>query len=166
MKGASMTQTHARSHTSQRSVRRRTVVLGVASAPAVVLAACAGVGGEAKPSALRSGVTLTLAHFYPVAQQDNIKRRIALFQQETPGLTVNEVILANGAAYRDRLTALFAGDAPPDVMHMSAAPGSGYSFGVFAPLGRFFDLGLLAKRDRYDTDDFYKVAVDFDSFGG
>ena len=163
-----MTQSHARSQLSRPPVRRRSVVLGLMTSAAAVTAACGGLGGagEAKPSALRSGVTLTLAHFYPVAQQDNVKRRVALFQQETPGLTVNEVMLANGAAYRDRLTALFAGDAPPDVMHMSAAPGSGYSFGVFAPLGRFFDLGPLAKRDRYDTDDFYKVAVDFNSFGG
>ena len=167
-----MTQAHVRSQSSQRSARRRTVVLA-ATAPAVTtaIAACGGSGGsggagETTPSALRSGVTLTLVHFYPVAQQDNIKRRIALFQQETPGLTVNEVMLANGANYRDRLTALFAGDQPPDVMHMSAAPGSGYSFGVFAPLGRFFDLWPLAKRDRYDLRDFYKVALDFNSFGG
>ena len=149
-------------------ISRRRLLGAGAPAGGLLVVACAGVGGagEAKPSALRSGVTLTLAHFYPVAQQDNIKRRIALFQQETPGLTVNEVMLANGAAYRDRLTALFAGDSPPDVMHMSAAPGSGYSFGVFAPLDRFFDLGPLAKRDRYDLDDFYKVALDFNSFGG
>ena len=125
-----------------------------------------GAGSDPKAIALRSGVTLTLTHFYPVVQQDNIKRRIALFQQETPGLQVNEVMLAGAAAYRDRLTALFAGDSPPDVMHMSAAPGSGYSFGVFAPLGRFIDLGPLARRDRYDLDDFYKVALDFNSFAG
>lgn len=123
-------------------------------------------GAGQVPGTLRRGVTLTLAHFYPPVQQDNIKRRVALFQQETPGIQVNEVALQGGAAYRDRLLTLFAGDTPPDVMHMSAAPGSGYSFGVFAPLGHFFELGPLARRDRYDLDDFYKVALDFNSFGG
>ena len=46
---------------------------------------------------------------------------------------------------------------------MSAAPGSGYSFGVFAPLGRFFELTSLARRDRYELADFYQVALDFNS---
>jgi multiple sugar transport system substrate-binding protein len=101
-----------------------------------------------------------------VAQQDNIKRRVALFKQETPGIEVQETALPNGAAYRDRLLAAFAGDASPDVMHMSAAPASGYAFGVFAPLGRFLELTALAKRDRYDLEDFYKVSLDFNSFNG
>ncbi len=153
-----------------RFTRRGVLARGIGAAlGGVAGAACAPrpeAGGETKPGALRSGVTLTLTHFYPAAQQDNVKRRIALFQQETPGVQVNEVALPGGAAYRERLTALFAGDAPPDVMHVSAAPGSGYSFGVFAPAGRFFELGPLARRDKLDLDDYYNVALDFNSFGG
>jgi multiple sugar transport system substrate-binding protein len=125
-------------------------------------------GSPAAPPAgtLRTGVTLTLTHFYGAAQLDNIQRRVALFQQETPGIQVNAVQLQGGAAYREKLLAMFASDSPPDAMHMSAAPGSGFSFGVFAPLGRFFELAPLARRDRYDLDDFYKVAIEFNSFGG
>jgi multiple sugar transport system substrate-binding protein len=153
----------------QTLTRRYLGAAALAMAGTVTAAACAGPGAAREPAAapaLRPGVTLTLVHFYPAAQQDNIKRRVALFKQETPGIDVEEAALPGGAAYRERLLATFAGDVPPDVMHMSAAPGSGYAFGVFAPLGRFFELGPLAKRDRYDLDDYYKVALDFNSFGG
>jgi multiple sugar transport system substrate-binding protein len=120
----------------------------------------------APPGRLRAGTTLTLTHFYGATQLDNIQRRVALFEQDTPGLRVDAMQLPGAAAYREKLLAMFAGDSPPDVMHMSAAPGSGYSFGVFAPLGRFFELAPLARRDRYDLDDFYKVAIDFNSLSG
>ena len=160
---------------------RRTLMARGAGAPAAAAGAAAGAlgwtaagvpgvrEGAAAPDRggrLRSGVTLTLSHFYPAVQQDNIRRRLALFQEETPGVRVEEAQLPGGAPYRERLLALYAGDTPPDVMHMSAAPGSGYSFGVFAPLGRFFELAPLARRDRTDLGDFYQVALDFNSFGG
>ncbi len=149
---------------------RRRLAMGAAGAAGLAaLTACAVGGGGADPAAapkLRSGVKLTMVHFYPAVQQDNPKRRVALFKQETPGIEVEETAIPGGAAYRERLLASFAGDAAPDVMHMSAAGGSGFAFGVFAPLGRFLELGPLAKRDRYDLDDFYKVALDFNSFGG
>ena len=158
-------------------VRRRLVAGSLVAGPlagaggALLLAGCGLPSGQGEPGAatggrVRSGVGLTLAHFYPTAQQENIRRRMALFQEETPGLRVDELQLQGGAAYREKLLALFAADTPPDVMHMSAAPGSGYSFGVFAPLGRFFELTSLARRDRYDLADFYPVALDFNSYGG
>lgn len=147
---------------------RRWLLVATPGVP-IVTGACVpweGAAGASKPVALRRGATVSLAHFYPAAQQENIKQRIALFQQETPGVQVSETAMPGGAPYRDRLTALFAADSAPDVLHMSAAPGSGYSFGVFAPAGRLLELGPLARRDRYDLDDFYKVALDFNSFGG
>jgi multiple sugar transport system substrate-binding protein len=134
--------------------------------PAIACGVPGGGQPAAAPAQLRSGVTLQLTHFYGATQVDNIQRRLALFEQDTPGIKVDAAQMQGSNNYRDKLAAMFAGDTPPDVMHMSAAGGSGFSFGVFAPLGRFFELAPLARRDKYDLDDFYKVALDFNSFGG
>jgi multiple sugar transport system substrate-binding protein len=153
-----------------RQTRRQAIRGAIAGTLGVTAAACglpATGGPAAAPAAkLRSGITLQFVHFYGAAQVDNIQRRLALFEQDTPGIKVNAAQLQNGDAYRDKLATMFAANTPPDAMHMSAAGGSGFSFGVLAPQNRFFELTPLAKRDKYDLDDFYKVALDFNTFGG
>src|SRR5688572_29892089 len=108
---------------TRRQLAGHAALAGGLAAP---LAGACGLGGGTTPAAppagaLRTGVTLTLANFYGTVQQDNIRRRVALFQQDTPGIQVGAVQFQGGAAYREKLLAMFAADAPPDAMQMSAA---------------------------------------------
>jgi multiple sugar transport system substrate-binding protein len=144
-------------------IGRRTLLLGGASTAAVVLAACgtpnAGSTGSDTPKAqVKQGTTLQWMYWSsPGPWLEANQKEAAEFEKlhSRDALKIEQMNVASGQPFLDKLTALLVGGTPPDVAEIMP-----WDVPTFQARKLLLNLTPLIKRDKYDLTDFFPAGID------
>ncbi|MCE5198312.1 ABC transporter substrate-binding protein, partial [bacterium] len=107
------------------------------------------------------GATETIVFWYGATQDEQAayKQMITDFEHANPGIKVNAMLVPQSYVER-KLILSVAGGVPPDVVRFYAHLG-----GEIMSRGGLEPLDGLVQRDKFDTDDFYKVGITQNTYG-
>ena len=135
---------------------------GALAAGGLLGAACAGVGtpgaggqggAGAPPAGLRDGTTVSLYHGGQQAEADARAELLKAFSARYPQLKTEQLYTPQDTG--GKLDALLSSGTPPDVFYIA----NGGDVTTRAARGSLQELGPLARRDRFDTGDFFESAM-------
>lgn len=147
---------------ARRPTRRLMLAAGLGlPAAGVVLAACGGpgsgqtapAGGAAPAAGLQSGVTVSFFHGGTDPDGESREEILKRFEQKYPGIKTEHLFTPDSTGAK--LDALISAGTAPDVFYV----GNGADVTTKAAKGVLYDLTPLAKRDKFDTSDFFDSAV-------
>jgi|GEM_PF-2457195 len=108
----------------------------------------------------RENVKLSMAIVGNQDALDSVKMRLDKYLDKSLNITV-DVTVTSGGEYWDKVTTMFAGGTPPDILQMSEP------FQKFARQGVLLDLDpLIEASPTFNKPDFFKPALEFFQYDG
>ncbi|HXI16103.1 MAG TPA: extracellular solute-binding protein [Chloroflexota bacterium] len=141
-------------------ITRRACVAAAAMAAGALGTACAGAGGSggkgdaaAPAGGLRSGVTVSFFHGGQQAEADARIELLKAFNAKYPQIKTEQLYTPQETG--PKLDSLLSAGTPPDIFYIA----NGADVTTRASRGSLHELGPLARRDKFETSDFFESAL-------
>jgi multiple sugar transport system substrate-binding protein len=139
--------------TSRRIAILAALIPGAAAACAIPPPGGERAGGAAPTPGLRSGVTVTFAQGGNQTNADGRKEIFAAFEAKFPQIKAELLFQPNDLA--GKIQALISAGTPPDLLNV----GNGAAVTSYVVTGALQDLSPFARRDRFNTSDFFDSSL-------